>query len=254
MIRTYALLGLAAWSAALACGQPAGDKPVFEVATVKLNNVDQRDSSRSSGDSLTLTAYPMLGLVAFAYDVPFDRIVAPGWMLTERYDISAKFPPGSQREALRLMMQNLLTERFQLAVHHEEKPTTVYALLVGKGGMKLPPSSAGPRESPRCRSEKDHQLTCTGKGLTMTELAQAIPHWLSQNFLGAPVVDQTGTPGTYDFSLTWTMTNRSDDPVEPPGLSLFDALEVQLGLKLEMRKAPLDRLVVDRAERRPSEN
>jgi uncharacterized protein (TIGR03435 family) len=140
MIRTCALLGLAAWSAALACGQPAGDKPVFEVATVKINsNVDQRDSNRSSGDSLTLTAYPMLGLVAFAYDVPFDRIVAPGWMLTERYDISAKFPPGSKREALQLMMQTLLTERFQLAVHHEEKPTTVYALLVGKGGMKLPP-------------------------------------------------------------------------------------------------------------------
>jgi uncharacterized protein (TIGR03435 family) len=239
----------------MACGQPTGDKPAFEVATVKVNNnVDQRSSSSSSRDRLTLTAYPMLGLVAFAYEVPFDRIVAPGWMDTEHYDISAKFAPDTTHVALRLMMQSLLADRFKLAVHYEERPTTVYALVAGKGGLKLQPSLTSPPESPRCRSEKDRQLTCEGKGVTLDELARAIPHWLSQRWLGAPVVDQTGTAGTYDFSLNWTMTNRSDDPVEPPGLSLFDALEVQLGLKLEMRKAPLDRLVVDRAERRPTEN
>jgi uncharacterized protein (TIGR03435 family) len=88
----------------------------------------------------------------------------------------------------------------------------------------------------------------------MAEFAESIPHWLSQNWLSLPVVDQTGIQGVYDVSLTWTMTRRPDDTVEAPGLSLFDAIEEQLGLKLEQRKAPLDRIVVDRFERVPVAN
>jgi uncharacterized protein (TIGR03435 family) len=64
----------------------------------------------------------------------------------------------------------------------------------------------------------------------MTEFAESIPHWLSQNWLGMPLVDQTDIPGAHHVTLTWTMTNRRDDTVDLPGLSLFDAIEEQLGL------------------------
>ena len=69
-----------------------------------------------------------------------------------------------------------------------------------------------------------------------------------------PVVDQTGLHGVYNFDLTWTPTNRPDESIDPPGVSLFDALQEQLGLKLDQRKAPVDRIVIDHIERLPSEN
>jgi uncharacterized protein (TIGR03435 family) len=101
---------------------------------------------------------------------------------------------------------------------------------------------------------KGLQLTCRYPKITVAEFAQEIPHWLSQHWLAYPVVDQTGIQGVYDVSLTFTMTNHAEDTVEPPGLSLFDAIEEQLGLKLEQRKAPFDRIVVDHVERVPLPN
>lgn len=88
----------------------------------------------------------------------------------------------------------------------------------------------------------------------MADLAQSLRRWVSVNWFALPIVDQTGLPDAYDFSLTWTPTNGSDDPVDLPCVSLFDALHDQLGLNLEQRKAPVDRIVVDHIERVPTEN
>jgi uncharacterized protein (TIGR03435 family) len=69
-----------------------------------------------------------------------------------------------------------------------------------------------------------------------------------------PMVDQTGLHGVSNFDLTWTPANRPDESIDPPGVSLFDALQEQLGLKLDQRKAPVDRIVIHHIERLPSEN
>jgi uncharacterized protein (TIGR03435 family) len=85
----------------------------------------------------------------------------------------------------------------------------------------------------------------------MADLAKDLPRWGPRDWFDLPIVDQTGLDGVYDFSLTFTMTRNIDDAAD---VSLFDALQDQLGLKLERRKAPLDRIVVDRIERAPTEN
>jgi uncharacterized protein (TIGR03435 family) len=244
--------GLGVALAMTVCGQTGAAEPAFEVASIKLNTTGERDSNSMKGDRLTMTNFPLLGLIAFAYDVPFDRITGPE-SLQRGYDIVAKCPPNTTREDLRRMTRNLLVDRFKLTVHREQKQAPVYALVVSKKGLKLRVSTAPEKVSRRCTPTQEMQMTCSGEKWTLAELADTIPHWLSRNWLDAPVVDQTGAPGSYDFRLTWTMTNRSTDTVEPPGLSLFDALEEQLGLRLEPRKAPLERLVVDHVEA-PTEN
>lgn len=87
---------------------------------------------------ITLRNYPMLGLLAYAYNVNFDCIAGgPVWMNSKGYDIDSTYPPDTNADTLRLMMQNLLAERFKLAVHHEQKPAPVYALVVGKKAPRL---------------------------------------------------------------------------------------------------------------------
>jgi uncharacterized protein (TIGR03435 family) len=105
------------------------------------------------------------------------------------------------------------------------------------------------------------KVTCVSQNSTIDLLAQNLRRWLPGDWLDLPVVDQTGLKGGYDFSLTWTMTDRSPsaggvaaEAVEPGGVDLFDAIQEQLGLKVEQRKLPVDRIVVDRIERVPTAN
>jgi uncharacterized protein (TIGR03435 family) len=97
--------------------------------------------------------------------------------------------------------------------------------------------------------------------MTMEDLARNFPRWVSMDWFDLPIVDQTGLHGAYDFSLTWTLTSRREDARaaaseagEPGAVSLFDAVQDQLGLKLDQRKVPLDRVVIDHAERVPVDN
>ena len=248
-IRAFTIATLGTLLSGAVFGQPA-----FEVASVKVNKSGE---SEPTGDAkngrFTLHNCPMFVIVARAYQVNFDRIDGPEWLKTERYDIDAKFAPDTTGEDLWLMVQNLLAERFKLVAHHEQKPVTVWALVVAKKGPKLQPPAADSPLTREC-TRQGLQLTCQARKITTAEFAERFLHWTSRNWFGLPIVDQTGLTGVYDFSLTWTMTNRSDDPVEAPGVSLFDALQDQLGLKLEQRKAPVDRIVIDSMEKVPTEN
>jgi uncharacterized protein (TIGR03435 family) len=252
MRRAFAITGLGALLPALIYGQAATSAPAFEVASVKVSNsVDFRSSGDIENGRFWMHNSPMAGIIQYAYHVNFDRIAGPDWLLTQYYDIDATFEPGTDPEAVRLMTQKLLADRFKLSLHHDQTATPVYALVVGKKAPKLRTAVEDAR--PGCEL-KGLQLTCRYPKITVAEFAQEIPHWLSQHWLAYPVVDQTGIQGVYDVSLTFTMTNHAEDTVEPPGLSLFDAIEEQLGLKLEQRKAPFDRIVVDHVERVPLPN
>ncbi|MGB9459126.1 MAG: TIGR03435 family protein [Bryobacteraceae bacterium] len=256
MVRAFAIAGLGVLLSSAIFGQAVKSAPAFEVASVKVNTSgESRSTDNLDNGRLMLHNYPMLGIIAFAYSISFDRVAGPQWLVTARYDIDAKFAPGTvrSRDDLSLMMQNLLSERFHLTMHHEQKPIPVWALVVGKKGPKLQQSAAGSEFKTTCGRE-GAQVNCKGEKATMAQLAEQLPHWVSQPFFGAPVVDQIGLQGFYDFSLTWTPTNRPDESVEPPAVSLFDAIQDQLGLKLELRKAPVDRIVIDHIDRVPTEN
>jgi uncharacterized protein (TIGR03435 family) len=235
--------------------QSTSGRPAFEVASVKVNTTGERPSADGKGDRLTLRNVPMRVIVALAYQVPNDRISGPAWIDSDGYDIVAKPEPGSTREDLWPMIQTLLAERFKLSVHREQKPTPAYALVVGKNGPKLKNSSPDSTVQSTC-SRQGMKLTCVNQRSTIGQLAQNLPRWLPRDWLGLPVVDQTGLDGAYDFSLTWTMTDRSPsaEAADPAGMDLFEAIQEQLGLKLEERKVLLDRIVIDHVERVPSAN
>jgi uncharacterized protein (TIGR03435 family) len=163
----------------------------------------------------------------------------PKWLDEDRFDINAKAEGPANGLQLLVMLQTLLAERFQLVLHHEEKIASAYALVLAKSGLKIQPvDGAGGSHSNGGKGK------ITAQGITMAALADT----LTRN-VGSPVVDLTGVSGAYDFTLEWSTEGDPDDVQS----ALFAALQQQLGLKLEMRKLPLDLLVVDRAEK-PSEN
>ena len=151
------------------------------------------------------------------------------------------------------MRQALLADRFKLSFHRETKEMPVYELVVAKNGPKLQTSTAGQAQIRMGRG------TLTAQKTSLNLLANN----LSQN-VGRVVIDKTGLTGDFDIKLEWTpedgermgppRDNGETPPSAPaPGLSIFTALQEQLGLKLEARKGPVEILVIDRTEK-PSEN
>ena len=178
----------------------------------------------------------------FAYDVKYDQIAGgPKWMASGSYDLRAKAAGPAEGPELRLMLQTLLADRFKLAIHRETKTVQGYALVAARSGHKIKPvDGAGPP------SMKSYRGVIAAKATPLARLARNLTITLR-----TPVVDATGVPGAFDFKLEWTPgVISSEEPVSAEiGPSLFTAMQDQLGLKLEARKAPLETIVVDRAEK-----
>jgi uncharacterized protein (TIGR03435 family) len=215
----------------------------FEVASIKPNTSEGgSSSSKLTPGELFIENVSLQKCIALAYGISEDRggaIVAPDWVRETRYDIVAKIPPGAHPEQARIMFQNLLAERFKLKVHWEDRETQIYALLPAKNGPKLQVSGSnektGVRESPGRLS---------GIGVPVSALADHLSGAKYQ--LGRQVIDRTGLQGNYDFTLDWS--------ADPDGVSLFTAVQEQLGLKLEAEKGSVKVLVVDSMEKAPTEN
>jgi uncharacterized protein (TIGR03435 family) len=224
------------------------DTPVFEVASVKLTQ-HGRTPDGWSRSSLDVTSpgrvvgvnASMEECIQWAYDVKEYQISGPLWLNADEasYDIEAKAPAGTSHEDLRRMFQNLLSERFHLALHREQRMMPVYN-LVAKDGMKLKPAATADGHG-GTSSRGGH---VTGTSVSMADIAYRFSRELNR-----PVFDQTGVSGKFDFTLDYAREGHDD-----PGPSLFTAVQEQLGLKLESVKAPLDVLVIDHADRVPTGN
>jgi len=215
--------------------------PAFEAATIKPSK-DQpgHSGSHSRTGMIVLTGQTLKGLICSAYQVKdFQVSGGPNWIDGDRFDINAKAEGAANGPQLKLMLQTLLADRFQLVIHHEQKIAPSFALVLAKSGLKLKPVEGATGSN---SNGGRGQLTVTG--MTMAGLAD----WLSRT-TGTLVTDFTAAPGAYDFKLEWSMDGDKDDAQS----ALFVALQSQLGLKLESRKLPVDLIVVDRAEK-PSEN
>src|SRR5262245_31508398 len=145
------------------------------------------------------------------------------------------------------MMQKMLADRFELTVHRSEKSFSVYGLVAAKNGIKF-------KEVPDTGSNNSSSsgTKYTGTCVNMENLAA----FLSRR-VELPVLDMTGLKGYYDLKMEWAEEPKTKDgaPADPPnGPALTTALQEQLGLKLEPRKVPLDLLIVDHAEKMPTEN
>jgi uncharacterized protein (TIGR03435 family) len=351
---------------AAAFGQTASDlnKLNFEVASVKKAAPPQfgrgqviafgRRGGPGTADpgQITWSGATLKMLLTDAYDVKPYQVTGPSWLDSERYDIVAKVPPGTTKEQVKVMWQNLLADRFGVTLHHVSKVFPVDEIVPAKGGVKIKettldpkaaadssPDGAGPLPpplppppgavtrgpipagpppdggafggvqiadgpggappkgafpgAPEIDKNGVPQLTrpglfmmmtmspqgptarMVGKAQTMDQLAERLG-----NQLGHPVVDKTGLTGKYDFVLEFipdfngrpfppgaiglgpgpgpvaaggdsTQAPRASDPA---GATIIAALQQQLGLKLVATKAPLDEIVIDKAEKEPTEN
>jgi bla regulator protein blaR1 len=217
-----------------------------------------------------------------------DRITGPGWLNAERYNIVARIPMGTSKDDFKLMLQNLLAERFKLTLHRETKEGSGYALVIAKSGLKIkestdetkPEPDGAPRDLPMKFDvgEDGFRIFPPGRGgvtsavvngltrLTASKVSMGEWSAVLKNLSGAPVDDQTGMKGNYDFHLEFVrdpsvsgrggrgMPPLVDAGVGEPGPGLADALQSQLGLRLEPKKTAIDTLVVDHVEKTPTEN
>jgi uncharacterized protein (TIGR03435 family) len=151
-----------------------------------------------------------------------------------------------------LRLQRLLADRFQLELRKESTPMPIFALVIAKGGpAKLTPTTS--TGDPQLKG-KFGSGVLNAVAVDMSTLA----HFLSEGQTARPVVDMTGLKGKFDFDLEWTPDANLNPPSpdnpanQPPadvgGVSIFTAVQQQLGLKLEARTAAADRLRVVRAE------
>jgi len=276
---------------ALACflaHAQTSDLTRFEVASVKpsAGKYDNRGGPGTSDPGqIVYGNWPLRSLIFQAYNVRVNELIAPEWMIDARFDLAAKLPARATFDDLRVMLQNLLSERFELKLHRETREMQAYGLTVGKNGAKM---TSYPMELPEGSTDaffphptgmdKDGfflfapgataGMMGTRDGVTRILLVRKpmaeLCDFLSR-VLQTPVVNQTGLTARYDAHLKFAAESeppQSDDddavPVVPnaPELapSLFRAIENQLGLKLERKKLPVDFLVVDAARKTPIEN
>ncbi|HEV2644864.1 MAG TPA: TIGR03435 family protein [Acidobacteriaceae bacterium] len=239
----------------------------FEAVTIKPNPSGGSGSSSGygHGDTYTATNTTIKSLLQWAFQLPTARIVGgPKWLETAHFDVNAKM---DRREADRIqalpwndrvleteaMVQRLLVDRFQMKTHWEESEQPVFALVVAKGGSKLRPATDAQRGS----SKSTNYGRISATGVKLTGVAELLTQGAG-NELGRMVVDRTGMDGVFDFDLKWTPDNGGPTTANTPeaensALSIFTAVQEQLGLKLESTKAPVKVLVVDRLEM-PSQN
>jgi uncharacterized protein (TIGR03435 family) len=241
---------------------PADANPTFEVATIKPTQEGTRFSIHPTGSGeLVATDASLAYLIKFAYEVnPRQITKGPAWLDTDKYDLTAKPDMEGQPslKQMRVMVQKLLADRFQFTFHREKIELPVYALTVAKGGPKLTVNDTNPDGNPGYGGGP------AGMRVVNSTIAEFISFVLNDS-IGLPVVDQTGLGSArYNFVLKWTPDASQSQPGgmaagapptdnadAPP--DIFTAMQQQLGLKLESKKALVDVMVIDHVEK-PSPN
>jgi uncharacterized protein (TIGR03435 family) len=201
----------------------------------------------------------MVDLISIAYDMESNRILGgPNWLDWDRFDVVAKAPTATSIEGLDGMLRRMLADRFHLVIHKDTKPMPAFVLTTGKGKSRMKPASgateAGCKSVPQSPSPGSvPYLVFSCESMTMAAFAETLSAQGNGGYLGDPVVDQTGIEGAWDFEFKWTARNRLAQ-AGADGISLFDALDKQLDLKLELKKSPLPVLIVDTVNQTPSPN
>jgi uncharacterized protein (TIGR03435 family) len=261
MKRMLALIGSLVLLTTFTFGQSAETVPSFEAADVhvspKIFGQEAQGGFVRSGRYQFKNA-TMLDLVASAYGVEPDKVVGgPSWLEFDRYDIFAKASASTTNDQAKMMLRSLLADRFKLVLHNEDKPASVYALTaLPKRGPQLREAAGGAAncqgvpQNPAPGTVPYQVVAC--KGMTMEAFAGVVRQ-MANAYIDNPVVDMTGLQGQWDFEIKWsgrgTLAAAGKD-----GITIFDALEKQLGLKLELQKRPVASIVVDKVNRKPTDN
>lgn len=242
----------------------------FDVASIRRNVADTQQgrglSAPQPGGRYVAIGVTLRRLVGDAYDL--DVLGGPAWVDSDRFDVNARADGEPAPAQIRAMLRPLLAERFTLAVHTEAREMPVYTLAVARSdrriGEKLRPSDpkcaaearnyfpGTPGVPPPCGDFRLGARSMVSRGMTMEGLAR-----LLRGMVGRPVVNRTALDGAFDIELEWTSDlgltqappgSAGAGELRPDGVSLFTALQEQLGLRLDPGRAPVDVLVIDSAE------
>ena len=257
---------------------PPAPPPAFEVASLRLSDPiapDVRSSGPLPGGRFEVRSFPLRFLITLGW--PGELADAPDWLGSVRVDLSAKLPSTeATREIAGVMdstefqpaIRTLLMERFKVSIRTEQRPGSGYALLAAKPRLqKADPATRtkcveGPGadgKDPRASNPRLSRLV-TCRNMTMPQFAEELPR-LSRGSIQGEVLDASGVAGAYDFTLSFSGSAPSPaalaaaGQLDPSGaVTLFAALERQLGLKLEKRNVPVRVNVLDHIEKTPTNN
>jgi uncharacterized protein (TIGR03435 family) len=240
--------------AALVLAQSA-PLPQFEVASVKVNIRGGGTTRRIESQRLTYLNVTLGEFIQMAYGLKRYQIQAEDWITSgagNRYDVVAKASAPASEAELRRMLAPVLEDRFHLKTHREIRELPVYVLVQAKGGAKIKEGDGG----------EQYVAPAPGGGFRFRNypMAAFVNMLALMRTVGRPVIDRTGLTGRYTFSA-----NLQDLPagataddlkraVFESDTAVFGALEDQLGLKLNAAREPIDLLVVDHADRVPTED
>ena len=255
-MRALSILISFALSSSVGVGQVATTAPAFEVASVKpsqhLVGPDYNNQLSYSPNGIIARNVTLKRLVAEAYKLQLNQVLGPSWLDKNEYDIDARSAGAGTREQHDLMLRSLVAERFKLTEHSEMREMRVYELVIGKSGSKIRPMRDGETATARAGSHFHGDLRQFAD-LLAVQLSIPAPDNPAEPARASAspisVLDKTGLPGIFDFTVD----------IHPElGTDMFAlwqrVLEDQLGLKIEGRKENVTVLVVDQAERIPTEN
>jgi uncharacterized protein (TIGR03435 family) len=241
--------------------------PAFEVTSVKQNTSGHLSTAAPPHDVYRAQNVSLGMLVQWAYGLAASEVVGgPSWREGIRFDVIGKFEDDASADEQLQMLRQLLVDRFKLQVHRTQKELHVYTLervhddgrlgpqlltatrdctkedeLDPKAAMKLFADGL----SPDCGKFFSWPQRVAG---TATDVSLLVRVLGARAGLDGPIVDKTGLSGTFDWDLTWTPSGPSTTNADPFGVSIFTALEEQLGLRLRPSKNVVDVVVIDHAE------
>ncbi len=258
--------------------------PVFEAASIKASDPKYGDRGfpvrggpgSADPDRVAYTNISLRSMLYYAYGFAGREIVGPAWLGSGRFDITATAAPGTTKEQFTLMLRNLLAERFHLVVHRESREEQGFNMVIAKNGPKLKnasdadvetvgkPPAGPPFEAatdskgypqlarpgmiyPSVPGSDGHAIHLIARAQKLADLARILG-----GQMGHPIIDKTSLNGLYDFTLEFAVGTL--DVANTYAREIPDALEQQLGLKLEPAKISTEILMVDSADKVPSEN
>ena len=273
-----------------------GVPPAFEVASIKealplsIENIQAAQfhvGMNITGSRADYGFMSIADLIPYAYRVKRYQLSGPAWMNETRWDILAKIPVGQPADRAPEMMQNLLAERFKLAIHRENREQSVYALVIGNGRLKIK-EAAGEEEAPatpqsartpapgfsvsggatgtvRMMPGPNGSMQMQMAKITITALADML-----MQFMDRPIVDATELKGNYQVTLDLPIDLMTGMPAaqkltailglgsfgmapDTAGAAIFQAVK-DLDLELKSRKAPVETIIVDHVEKTPTAN
>jgi uncharacterized protein (TIGR03435 family) len=228
-------------------------QPSFAVATIRPSSsevsFEHDGKTETTPGTLRMQDVSVQTCIKWAYGVQDSQISGPAWLQSDHFDIVAKADAPATEAQMKLMLQTLLTDRFNLSFHRQSRELKAFALTVAKGGAKVHPAAA-PDAAPFRQNSANGTVV---RSMTIREFGDFI-----SGPLRMPVVDQTGLTGKYDFAIDFTPylpdPAKNMDGTRPDTTSiLMAALQDEVGLKLESRKSQVDVMVIDHIDK-PSQN